>query len=176
MNNLRQEALYDALHRNHFDSLVKFCRNYVNNDPELKHYAEDWVQEAFRRALKARKVFAGDNSDYAWLVVTCKHVADNALQRKKTRTERHGAPLDGPLGESIEDVASSLDCWAMKEHSIDQIDRIRAVLTKAELDVFEQHFSERMTTKAIATNSGKPESAVKAAIRRIREKARRIDE
>lgn len=172
----KEQALFDDLHQEYFDRLVHWCLDYVNYNSVLRNDAEDWAQEAFKRAVRDKDKFLSSDSQIGWLITACKHIADNALQRKKVRDERHGISLDDPNKPSVEDVLSGFDRWANKSEAVETIGKITTLLTQDEYTVYEEYFVEDSSEKEVSEKIGKPVSAIKAAIRRIRGKAEKVRE
>lgn len=171
-----EQMMYITLHREYFDKLVLWCINYVNNDPDLRPHAEDWVQEAFYRAVKDRKKFIPHQNKYGWFLSTCKHIADNAMQRKGVRNRHTAIHLDAPDAPPVADTISKIDTWIDREASRAIINRVLSTLTPAELEVYQDVFVGEEKAEDVAERMGKPLSAIKATIRRIRKKARKIRE
>lgn len=172
----KEQAKFDEMHQEHFDSLVYWGLDYINYNPALRNDVEDWAQEAFKRAVKDKDKFLSSDSQIGWLIVACKHVADNALQRKKVRDDRHGISIDDPNGPSVEDVRAGFDRWAAKKEADTILTKVSKILTDNEHNVYEKNFLEGLSEQEVAEELGKPLSAVKAAKRRIRGKAKKVRE
>lgn len=175
MTNCELEIFTD-IHKQYFDRLVWWCRNYVNGDPDLKDNAEDWVQEAFYRALKDPVKFIAHEKKYAWLVLTCKHIIDNDFQKRHVRRKHTQFNIDGPNALPIEDVTTKIEVFIEAEHSTDVIKKVISMLTKSEKDIFYDVFIDNMPTKATAKKQNKSQGAVKSALRRIRAKAKKVSD
>lgn len=169
-----EQEMYIKLHQEYFDKLVMWCICYVNNDPDLRHHAEDWVQEAFYRAIKDRRKFIPHPNKYGWFVCTCKHIADNAMQRKGVRNRRTAFHIDAPDAPSVADTLSRLDAWLDKEESDDIIVRVLSTLTPMQHEIFQEVIVAEEKAEVVANRKGKPLSAIKGIIRKIRKKARKI--
>lgn len=173
MNIQDERALID-MHSQYFDILVKWCRNYVGYDSELRHYAEDWAQEAFYRAIKDKTKFATHENKIGWLINTCKHIVDNELRRRGVRNKHMMFSIDSPDAPSIEDMAMRIEKWEDQEEAKATIQKVISVLTKNEMDVFNGYFLEKTPQDDTARQLGKSEEAVKATIRRIRGKVKNV--
>lgn len=173
MDGTQHGDLYDALYREHFDMLIKWCHHYVGYDPALISEAEDWVHEAFRRAIRAKRKFLDSYSQYGWLVLTCRHIIDNDLQKKAVRDKRHCLFLDDPNRVPVEDTNARLEKWAEREAQAVLMSRIVGMLSRGEHKVYDEYFVQGKSEQEVADAVGKPLSAVKAAIRRIRKKAQK---
>lgn len=170
----QDQMTYIELHRKYFDKLVMWCMNYVNNDPDLRPQTEDWVQEAFYRAVKNKKKFLAHKNKYGWFLITCKHIADSAMQRKGVRHRHTAIYLNAPYAPSITDTISNIDAWMDREESRAIINRVLSSLTPTELEIFHEVFVGEEKAEDVAKRKGKPLSTIKATIRRIRRKARKI--
>lgn len=108
------QMMYITMHREYYDKLVSWCRNYISNDPELVDCVEDWVQEAFYRALKDRK-FPTHPNKYGWFLLTCTHLAESAMQRKGVRHKHISIHLNAPGALPAMDPLASVDGWMDEE-------------------------------------------------------------
>lgn len=167
------QMMYITMHREYYDKLVSWCRNYISNDPELVDYVEDWVQEAFYRALKDRKFPAHPNK-YGWFLVACMHLADNAMQRKGVRHKHISIHLDAPKVLPIADTLARVDGWMDKEELQMLIVEIVKTLTPTEIEIYQDVLVAEEKAEAVAAQKGKSVDAIKATIRRIRNKARKV--
>ena len=170
MNNQELDLFID-LHRKYFQRLVLWCQSYINFDSELRHYAEDWVQEAFLRAINHKGKFIPHPNKYGWLVVTCEHIVKNAIDRRNTRREHDSFSIDADNLSPVSAGKTQVDKWIESEASKDKINSIISRLTSYEAAVFSEIFINREKEATVATKYEKSLSAIKATIRRIRKKA-----
>ena len=166
----QEEKMLADMHSEYFDDLVLWCRNYVRFDSELLQYAEDWVQEAFFRAIKDKVEFSAHENKMGWLTTTCKHIASNAIQKKDARDKYIIFYIDSPDVPPIEDISGRIEDWENQEDRKATIRKVASMLTKNEADVFYDYFLERLSLADIAMKRGKSLEAIKATIRRIRRK------
>lgn len=174
MDNEKAVKLYNELHEEHFDFLVKLCIHYVGNDSELRHNAEDWVQEAFWRAVMIGDDFVHHKNKLGWLINTCKHYADNDIKRRRVRAKNVGVYLDAPKSQQVEDVTARVDKWAQRVDTKDLLAKVTSVLTEKEYAIYQDYFIEGMSENDVAGKHEKPVSAVKATVRRIRNKGKKL--
>lgn len=168
-----KQMMYVTIHREYYDKLVSWCRHYISNDPELVDYVEDWVQEAFYRALKDRK-FPAHSNKYGWFLVACMHLADNAMQRKGVRHKHISIHLDAPEALPFADIMARVDGWMDKEELLALLEEIVKTLTPTEIEIYQDVLVAEGKAEAVATQKGKSVDAIKATICRIRKKARKI--
>lgn len=168
----RREQL-TKLYEEHFDFLVKYCMRQVGYAPELRGLAEDWSQEAFFVAIQRGDTFLNHPNPRAWLINTCRRKIYNHIRKG----QRHGAKkvfsIDAYVEPSIEDRNERIERWMEKKEASTHIQEICALLTDNEFAVFMEHFENELTSKEVADKLQKTESAIKAAIRRIRKKSHR---
>lgn len=172
----QERTLFDELHTKHFDTLVHWCLSHVGYKSELRNDAEDWAQEAFKRAIKDKDKFLGSENQLAWLITACKHISGNAFQRKAVRDREKDNLINGPSKPSTDDLQASFNAWTIKVAATDVIDQVTELLTCEEHKVYKKYFVEDLSEKEVSESIGKPVSAIKATIRRIRKKAGKIDE
>jgi len=167
-----EHILFIKLYNEYFDNLVLWCQSYVNFNSELKYYAEDWVHEAFVRAIKDKDTFITHENQYGWLVVACRHIADNAIQRRDVRRKHTTFSIDAPTAPDVVDLKASIDRWVETEFAADTLNAILKTLTTQELDIYNEIFVNDAKEAEAAAKFDKPLSAIKATVRRIRRKAR----
>lgn len=163
-------SLYDKYH----DLLLRWCYRYCSYDPELAGMAEDFVQDAFVKALNQPEKVAHHPKPLAWLIVACKNSIMNFVSRRKTK-RKHGAvsyTLDA--NSPVEDKRERIEEWAEAEDTKEFLDEILAILTDAELDVYHDYFIQGLTIAETARKRKKSIAAVKDILHKIREKARSL--
>jgi DNA-directed RNA polymerase specialized sigma subunit, sigma24 homolog len=168
----QERTFFISLHQMYYDRLVSWCQSYVPYDSELKHYVEDWVQEAFFRAMNNKKKFMAHPNKYGWLVLACKHVADNDIQRKITRCKHNQFSLDEPAAPSVIDVKARVDKWIDTEASQEMIASVLSRLTPHERDICNDVLVNKVKEATVAIKFQKSLSAIKDTVHRIRKKAR----
>lgn len=117
--------------------LYRVARSIVRDDGE----AEDVLQEAYLRAFSALAEFRGDSSLTTWLT---RIVLNEALQRRRRRTERPAAQIDRPQAREAQVIPFPLtahqpadperamaqrEIYQLLERAIDELpEEFRAVL------------------------------------------------
>ena len=167
----QEEQMLNDMHHEYFDDLVLWCRNYVRFDSELLQYAEDWVQEAFFRAIKDTINFTTHENKKGWLTTTCKHIASSALKMRVVRDKHIIYYIDSPNAPPIEGTSGRIEDWENNEEGRAAICKVVSLLTKNEADVFNDYFLEGLSQAEIAIKRGKSLVAIRSTIRRIRRKA-----
>lgn len=173
--NVNEQMMLATAHKEYYGKLVVWCRKLINHDPELVDSVEDWVQEAFCRALVADDLPTHANM-YGWFLVTCTHIAKNAIQRKGVRHKHLSTQLDAPEALPAADQQASVVTRIDNEDKRQLLNEIVKALTPTEAEVFQGVFVAEDKAESVAKQKGKQVSAIKATIRRIRKKARHIRE
>jgi RNA polymerase sigma factor (sigma-70 family) len=170
----QEDQILIDMHRKYFIVVVKWCRNYVGRDPELWHYAEDWAQEAFCLAVRDKTMFMAHDNKLGWLINSCKHIADNALRRRGVRDKYTTFTIDSPDAPPIEDMNARIESWEDREERKATIQKVIRALTENEMAVFLDYFLERSSQGDTAKKLEKSEEAIRATVRRIRGKVKRL--
>ena len=106
-----------------------------------------------------------------WLTQTVYNKIDNLRMRASTKMSRQAADIDDPAVMQIEDKRAQkrLEEWYEQQEQREKIEMILKMLSLNEKEIFEDYF---MCEKA---NGGTLEG-IRAAIRRIRKKARLVEQ
>lgn len=167
-----QTELFNELHKRYFASLVLWCERYVGNRSELRHYAEDIVQEAFCRALKKEDSFLSRDNQYGWLVYACKNVANREIEKKQARNNHVTLHIDALDVAEPQDYESRVEIWHDREQAKETLTKIASMLTDAQKKIFDDYFVNEMQAKTVAQKHGIKTGAVKSHIEKIRKKGK----
>jgi len=160
------------LYEEYYDYLVKYCMRRVGYAPELRSLAEDWSQDAFQVALIKGDAFLNHPNHRAWLIITCERKILHHIEKEKRRGTKRAYEIDAQDEPMIEDCNSRVDRSTERKEAASYLHEICEMMSDDEYAVYMDHFENELTVKDVAAKHGKSENAIKAAIRRIRRKAR----
>jgi RNA polymerase sigma-70 factor, ECF subfamily len=161
------EAAVRLLTKRHNQTLYRTARSILRDDAE----AEDAVQEAYLKAIRAIGTFKGDSKLSTWLV---RIAANEALGRlRQTRRSAEVIAFDGDFEQLTKD--------AMEPKETERPDReaerseVRAIMERridalpdAFRTVFVLRAVEEMTVEEVAQSLGIPEATVRTRFFRAR--------
>ncbi|MDO5378405.1 MAG: sigma-70 family RNA polymerase sigma factor [Clostridia bacterium] len=166
----------DDLHRRYYDTLIVKGNAHIDYDPVLRGSVEDCVSEAFLTAWeKADKVKRSENP-YLWLLGTVYKKLDNLRTKSSTKTSQRAVPLEAEQAIKVcdPDAERRMEAWYTENELKDVLKRLTDLLSQKECEVYNDYFVREKRAKEISREQGMTLGAVRAAIRRIREKAERI--
>ena len=169
-----RDAYIALLYDKHYDDLKNRCLRFVNYNMV---YNDDIVNCIHDTLLLAEQTFQNmEEIDYlgGWLNVACLHQLQHVIRDRKQRKADKALPLDATNVPTIKESIDYLDEWERRVDAKEVIARIYQGLTSSEKQVMRDRFIHSLPAKAIAEKDNVTEGAVKAAIRRIRMKAKRL--
>lgn len=170
------EKWVEYLHDQYYDILVVRGNSYINNDTVLRNHIEDCVSETFELAWKKNKKLVNHPYILGWLTKTLYNKIDNLSAKVSTRNSRTHLSIDYEKGVEIIDR----DAWIkaeeffVHEEQQEMLARIVEQLTEKETEVYEDYFINGIRAKDIQSRRDMSLEAVRATIRRIRAKAKKV--
>lgn len=169
--NHERNVLLGQLYAQYYDAVYHQCLSIIDYNPRYYPLVEDCVQDAFVQAVVDYHEYKDYNNPIGWIV----RVAQNKV-KSKFRDELRHAKVVSPLfpGQSEDATFSvcSVDDELARRDTIEQIVRIYNRLTDHEKKVFIAYFLNDMSQKETAESTGLTENSVRAAVKRIRKRAR----
>lgn len=170
-----RNALLEQLYIQYYDVVYRQCLPIVSFNPRYYLLVEDCVQEAFLQAVIDYDEYKDYKNPIGWII----RVAQNKVKSKHRDELRH-AKVISPLqpGQS-EDMAFSVDAVEKdlaRCEVIENIVRIYHMLTDHEKTVFIAYFLNDMSLKETSEETGLTENSIRAAVKRIRKRARSTKE
>jgi len=165
----RDETAIRFLMKRHNRMLYRTARSILKDDAE----AEDALQEAYMKAIRAMETFRGDAKLSTWLV---RIVANEALQR--LRKTRRGAEVIA-LGEDVEAAQDREDKMETQNDNQPEQQALRAEarrLIERRIDELPENFRsvfmlravEEMSVEEVAAALDIPEATVRSRLFRAR--------
>jgi len=159
-----RRVAFDLLFREHEGALRAFARRLCGSQTD----ANDLVQDALERALRAFETFAPGTNERAWLFTILHHAFIDRCRR--AATERRGASIDDFELAAPEPTAPP--AWA--GISPEQLDEAVAALQDEFRAVYQLHAAESLSYQEIAERLGIPASTVGTRLNRARRKLRSL--
>ena len=166
-----RNTLLEQLFTQYFDVVYRQCLSIVDYNSRFYPMVEDCVQDAFLQAVIDYDEYKDYKNPVGWIV----RVAQNKVKSKYRDELRHARVISPLLPGQSEDVTFSV-CGVEEElarlDTIKQIAMIYQKLTEHEKIVFIAYFLNDMSQKETAESTGLTENSVRAAVKRIRKRAR----
>lgn len=144
----------------------------------MRNEIEDCVIEAFEMAWNKYDQLKHHPCILGWLTQTVYNKIDNLRVRASTKTSRQAVDIDDPAVMQIEDKRAQerLEAWYEQQEQREKIETILRMLSLNEKEIFEDYFIREKSAKEIQHASGGTLEGIRAAIRRIRKKARLVSQ
>lgn len=112
------------------------------------------------------------------LTQTVYNKIDNLRMRASTKMSRQAADIDDPAVMQIEDKRAQkrLEEWYEQQEQREKIEMILKMLSLNEKEIFEDYFMCEKSAREIQQANGGTLEGIRAAIRRIRKKARLVEQ
>ncbi len=164
----RTERLYGA----YYDRVRKYARRFVCWNRAWLPLADDCVQETFEKAMRQHEKLAGHPNPYGWLLRTCRNLLLDRLRRERGRSAAAGGAKAPQAAVTLEDFQR----WVSRLETLDGLKALLERLTEREREVYHAYFAMGRSAEETARERGISGGAVRAAVRRIRKKARGLRE
>lgn len=169
-----REALIQRLYERCHDTLEKMCYRRLHYDQSYAELIADVIQEAFLAADRHWEQLLRHPNPEGWLMLTCQNRLKDALRSDRSVRFRQAFSLDAEGAQPLADPVSALDDWAQQQADQQVVDSIFDLLSQGEQRVMQGYFVDGLPMEELAKKQGSTLSAVKSAIWRIRDKARRL--
>jgi len=158
-----EQAVRELLRR-HNQRLFRTARAILRDDAE----AEDAVQEAYLKAIRAIGSFRGDAKLSTWLT---RIVANEALERLRKRKRAEVVPLEPDVERAYEanaEAPETPEVSAMRAQTRRIVERRIDALPEAFRTVFVLRVVEEMTVEETSAALGVPDATVRTRLFRAR--------
>ena len=173
----RNQWIHECFAEN-YDILVVRAKRRAGNDPILRNEIEDCVIEAFEMAWSKYGQLKHHPCILGWLTQTVYNKIDNLRMHASTKMSRQAADIDDPAVMQIEDKRAQkrLEEWYEQQEQREKIEMILKMLSLNEKEIFEDYFMCEKSAREIQQANGGTLEGIRAAIRRIRKKARLVEQ
>ncbi len=168
-----RDTLLEHLYKEYYDAIYRQCLSLVGYRPCYYSLAEDCIQDTFLQAVEDYDELKHYKNPIGWMM----RVAQNKVKSKYRDELRHGKVLSPLCQIKSADIASpidSVDTFFARQETIEMIARIYHMLSEQEKKVFMAYFLNDTGQKEISSATGLSRNSVRAAIARIRKRARSI--
>ena len=162
------------LFQEYYDILIIRGAKYVAHDPILYEAVEDCVSDTFLLAWDKSEELEGCAYILGWLTKVLYNKLDNVRTSARVRIGRNAYPLDAEKAKEIEDTQAldDLESWIESDNNQEVLLHLLSLLSKNEAEIFEAYFLEGKHAREIQYAKEMSIEGVRAAIRRIRKKAK----
>lgn len=174
MDRKHQEQYLTELYDQYFSRLFIVAMGFFDYDPRYEPIVTECVQDVFVKATRCYEELVNHPNVGGWLMEACKHRLRNAKRRQISEKKKTAFSIDSSKYLLVEDPGATIDLWINQHDNQALIDEISRILIGKESTVFVDYFQSEMKEKDVAEKNHMTLAGVKATIRRIREKAKRI--
>lgn len=166
---------FNACYEQYFDLLLVRGRGYVGWDPVVRRELEDCIIETFEMAWERYDELRNHPCMAGWLTVVLYKKIDNLRGKSATKSARRSVSIDAETTGEIEDKETTrrMETFFDREEDRALLARIVGLLSRTEKEIFDSYFVQSRPAKDIMQGTGYSVGRIRAAIRRIRKKARR---
>lgn len=164
-------TLLEFLYRKYYDTVYRHCLPLVEYDPSYYPLIEDCVQDAFLQAVEDYDKYKDYKNPIGWII----RVAQNKVKSQYRDELRHSNAISPFIQTEGADVAfsvESVDTFFVREENIEMIANIYQSLSEQEKKVFIAYFLNDMSQKETSDATNLSQNSIRAAIGRIRKRAR----
>ena len=170
-----KEAFIESLYLQYAGKLERACLNYVRHREEYRDLVDDSIQKTFLKAYEAYDELKDAPYIEAWLFKVCRYRLMTELNTYRRRQKRHVA-LDGETVVSDERLMTAIDALPEKIGNQETLDRILDTLSEREKGLVRDRFVNGASFEEMARKEKTTVGAIRAALARLRKKARRLAE
>lgn len=176
MDDRERTEWLNACHKKYYDALIVRARSHAGKGTLSQDQLEDCVIETLEIAWDRYGRLRHHPSMLGWMTRTVYNKIDSIIARASARGERRAVCVDDESVRQIVDVKETqrLEEWIEREANREIIDRIISTLTQSEKEIFDQVFVQEKKAGQIARETGATLGSIRATIRRIRKKARKL--
>ena len=170
-----KEAFIESLYARYAVKLERAGLNLVQHRPEYRDLVDDSIQKTFLKAYEEYDRLKDAPYVEAWLFKTCRYRLMTEVNTYRRRQKRHVA-LDGGTEISDERLMTAIDALPDQIGSRELLDSILDALSEKEKGLVRERFVNGTSVKELAQQERTTVGAIRAALARLRKKARRLAE
>lgn len=166
-----RNKLLEELYSQYYNSIYQMCLLAINFNPQFYYIIDDCVQDAFVKAILHYDKFKNYENQVGWLV----RVASNRAKEKVRKEQTHLRVISSRVVCEREDMTfpyKDEDQRFKTSEMRESIMNLYNTLTSLEKKVFCAYFLEEKSLSQVAKEHALSDNSVRAAIRRIRSKAK----
>lgn len=174
MSEERNRLLTD-LYEKYYDSVFHLCYQQVGYQARLIPLVEDCIHDAFVSALRHYETYKDFDNPMGWIATTAKNRVKSEMRKKTFRELPVHLERLAKEQELQKDVlATDIGRWLDREEASSNVETILELLTEREHMVYEAYFEQNLSLKETVELTGLSANAVRSAIDRIRQRAKRF--
>lgn len=170
-----KEAFIESLYARYAVKLERAGLNLVRHRPEYRDMVDDSIQKTFLKAYEEYDRLKDAPYVEAWLFKTCRYRLMTEVNTYRRRQKRHVA-LDGGAEISDERLMTAIDALPDQIGSRELLDSILDALSEKEKGLVRERFVNGTSVEELAQKERTTVGAIRAALARLRKKARRLAE
>lgn len=174
MSEARNHLLAD-LYEKYYDSVFHVCYQQVGYQARLIPLVEDCIHDAFVIALQHYEAYKDFDNPMGWIAITARNRLRSELRKKNFREMTvHLEKLAKEQEAQTDTLATDVDRWLDREEANSNLEIILGLLSDRERMVYDAYFEQNLSLKETVELTGLSANAVRSAIDRIRQKAKRF--
>ena len=170
-----KEAFIEWLYTQYAVKLERASLNWVQHRPEYRDMVDDSIQKTFLKAYEDYDRLKDAPYIEAWLYKTCRHRLLTELNTYRRRQKRCVA-LDSETAVSSERLMTAIDALPDAIGNRETLERILDALSEREKGLVRERFVNGASFEEMAQRERTTVGAIRAALARLRKKARRLAE
>ena len=160
-----KEAYIESLYLQYAGKLERASLNYVRHRGEYRDLVDDSIQKTLKDAPYIE----------AWLFKVCRYRLMTALNTYRRRQRRH-VPLEDDAALTERELMTAIDALPDRISSRETLERVLDTLNEREKGLVQAHFVDGVSCEELAKRQNTTIGAIRAALARLRKKARRLAE
>lgn len=168
-----KEAFIESLYLQYAGRLERMGLNYVQHQAEYRDMVDESIQKTFLKAYEEYDALKDAPYVEAWLFKVCRYRLMTELNTYRRRRKRHVA-LDGETAVSDERLMTAIDALPERIGQRETLERILDALNEREKGLVREHFVDGASVEELARRRNTTSGAIRAALARLRKKARRL--
>ena len=167
-----RNRLLAELYEKDYDSVFHVCYQQVGYQACLIPLVEDCIHDAFVAALQYYDTYKDFDNPMGWVATTAKNRIKSEWRKQKFR--EMPVQLEKLAMEQEDMLATDVDRWLNREEASRNLEIILKLLTDRERMVYDAYFEQNLSLKETVELTGLSANAVRSAIDRIRQRAKRF--
>ena len=170
-----KEAFIESLYLQYAGKLERASLNYVRHRGEYRDLVDDSIQKTFLKAYEEYDALKDAPYIEAWLFKVCRYRLMTALNTYRRRQKRH-VPLEDDAALTERELMTAIDALPDAIGNRETLERILDALSEREKGLVRERFVNGASFEEMAQRERTTVGAIRAALARLRKKARRLAE
>ncbi len=170
-----RNRLLAELYEKYYDSVFHVCYQQVGYQARLIPLVEDCIHDAFVAALQYYEAYKDFENPMGWITISARNRVKSELRKKRFREQPvHLERLAKEQELQRNVLATDVERWLDREEASSNLEIILKLLTDRERMVYDACFEQNLSLKETVELTGLSANAVRSAIDRIRQRAKRF--